>query len=363
MQSEWGHVLRVTVFGASHEPELGVRIEHLPKGLSIDTQALQAFLNRRASDGGVGKTARREPDRIVIRSGLSDGRTDGTPFVAVIENKNIDSAPYDAYRDVPRPSHIDYPARLRFGEDVDLRGGGHFSGRMTAAYCIAGGIAKQQLERRGVAIAAHLRSVGDVSDVPFDSVHPDPTVLKAVSEKPFPVLDDARGAQMREKIQAVQAQDDSIGGVIECIVTGFPKGVGSPLFCGIDSRLSELLFAVPAMRGVAFGSGFDAANMTGSLHNDPYVLENGTVRTETNFHGGLIGGISTGMPIVFSAAIKPASGIALPQRTLNLKTGEQTELTVRGRHDACIAVRAVPVIEAVAALAMYDILLEEHYAE
>lgn len=359
MQSEWGNALQITVFGASHAPELGVKITGLPKGLPIDLNALQSFLDRRAPGNSAGSTPRREPDRVLIRSGITDGHTDGEALVAVIENKNADSAPYAAYRDVPRPSHIDYPARLRFGEDVDLSGGGHFSGRMTAAYCIAGGIALQMLSRMGVQIAAHLLSVGDVSDTPFDPVDPDPAVLTALGKKPFPVLDDACGERMRERIDAVQRAGDSIGGTIECIVTGFPKGRGTPLFSGVDSRLAALLFAVPAVRGVGFGSGFASADMTGSEHNDPYCLRNGEVRTETNRHGGILGGITTGMPIVFTAAIKPASGIALPQRTLNRKTGEQETLTVKGRHDACIAVRAVPVIEAVAALALYDLLLEE----
>ena len=363
MQSEWGRALHVTVFGASHAPELGVKIEHLPKGLPVDVDALQAFLNRRAPGTAVGSTARREADRVIIRSGLSDGVTAGEPLIAVIENVNADSAPYRAFRDVPRPSHVDFPAHLRFGEGVDLAGGGHFSGRMTAAYCIAGGIAMQQLTRMGVTIGAHLLSVGEVEDTPFDPVCPDPDALRAVSARPFPVLDEAAGVRMQECILNVQSDGDSVGGIIECAVCGFPEGHGTPLFSGIDSRLAELLFAVPAVRGVAFGSGFGAARMTGSAHNDPFCLRNGEVRTETNRHGGLIGGISTGMPILFTVAVKPASGIAKAQSTLNLRTGGQETLTIRGRHDACIAVRAVPVIEAVAALVLYDVLLEEAYAE
>ena len=363
MQSEWGRKLHTAVFGASHRPEIGVRIEGLKKGLPIDLDALQSFLNRRAPGTATGSTPRKEPDRLLIRSGIQNGFTDGEPFVAVIENTNFDSAPYEAYRDVPRPSHIDYPARLRFGDGVDLAGGGHFSGRMTAAYCIAGGIAYQQLSRIGVTIAAHLLSVGDVFDDPIDPVDPDPEALRAVSRKAFPVLNDDKGLLMQQRIRTVAAEGDSIGGTIECAVVGFPKGHGTPLFDGIDSRLASLLFAVPAVRGVAFGSGFHAANMRGSEHNDPYRLVDGEVKTETNRHGGLIGGISTGMPIVFTVAVKPASGVAQPQKTLNLKTGKQETLTVSGRHDACIAVRAVPVIEAVTALALYDLLSEEEDAE
>ena len=285
-----------------------------------------------------------------------NGAADGGEIVAVIRNTNADSKPYAAYRDVPRPSQVDLPARWRFGEDVDLNGGGHFSGRMTAAYCIAGGIAMQILNRMGVRIAAHLLSVGNVSDRPFDPVDPDLSTLK---DKPFPVFDDAAGAAMQQAIAEAKAEGDSLGGVIECAVTGFERGHGTPLFDGIDSRLASLLFAVPAVRGVAFGSGFDAAKMKGSEHNDPYVLNGDAIATETNRHGGVIGGISTGMPIVFTAAIKPTASIAKPQNTLNLATGEQTTLCIEGRHDACIAVRAVPVIEAVAALTLCDLYLEE----
>lgn len=359
MQSEWGHALHMTVTGGSHEPELGVVLTGLPKGTPVDCEALQSFLARRAPGLGVGSTARKEPDRVRILSGLSGGVTDGSPLSAVIENRNFDSAPYETYRRVPRPSQIDLPARWRFGDDVDLRGGGHFSGRMTAAYCIAGGIAMQALSRLGVQVAAHLLSVGAVSDAVFDPVDPDPDLLSTLSQKPFPVLDDDAGLAMQREIEAAKAEGDSIGGVIECIVTGFPKGFGTPLFNGVDSRLSALLFAVPAVRAVAFGSGFSAAQMRGSAHNDPYVLQNGEIRTVSNRHGGIIGGITTGMPIVFTAAVKPAASIGLAQQTLDLHTGEQTVLRIEGRHDACIAVRAVPVIEAAAALALYDLYLEE----
>ena len=359
MQSEWGHTLRLTVSGGSHEPEIGIALDGLPRGLHVDVDALQGFLSRRAPGHGVGSTSRTETDRILVRSGLSNGITDGSVFCAVIENTNYDSKPYDRFSDTPRPSQIDLPARWRFGDGIDLRGGGHFSGRMTAAYCVAGGIAYQALSSLGVRIAAHLLSVGDVQDEPFDPVSPDPESFQALRSKPFPVLNDEKGRDMQSLIERVQQERDSVGAVIECIVTGFPKGYGTPLFDGIDSRLSSLLFAVPAVRGVAFGSGFESARMRGSAHNDAYLKRDGEIKTETNRHGGIIGGISTGMTIVFTVAVKPAASIALPQKTLCLSAGVQTTLTIEGRHDACIAVRAVPVIEAVAALALYDLYLEE----
>ena len=361
MQSEWGHALQLTVFGGSHEPELGMVLRGVPKGTPIDLGALQAFVSRRAPGSGVGSTARSEADRVIVQRGIADGAADGGEIVAVIRNTNADSKPYAVYRDVPRPSQIDLSARWRFGEDIDLRGGGHFSGRMTAAYCIAGGIALQALARRGVRIAAHLLSVGDVFDRAFDPVEPDG--LDNLPFKPFPVLDDQAGTAMQRAIADAKADSDSLGGSIECIVTGLERGRGTPLFDGVDSRLASLLFSVPAVRAVAFGSGFQAARMKGSEHNDPYVLKNGGIATETNRHGGIIGGITTGMPIVFTVAVKPAASIAKPQTTLRLSTGEQETLCIEGRHDACIAVRAVPVIEAVAALALYDLILEETHAE
>lgn len=359
MQSEWGHALRLCVFGGSHEPMLGMRLSGVPAGTPIDLTALQAFLDRRAPHAQIGSTARTEADRFLVKSGITDGMADGNVIELIIQNTDADSKPYDLYRDVPRPSQIDYPARLRFGEDVDLRGGGHFSGRMTAAYCMAGGIAMQALNRCGVRVGAHLLSVGSVFDRAFDPVVPE----LPVAASPLPVLDEAVIDTMQQAIADAKADGDSIGGIIECAVTGFPKGHGTPLFDGIDSRLSSLLFAVPAVRAVSFGSGFNAAAMRGSAHNDAYCLSDGEVRTETNRHGGLIGGISTGMPILFTVAIKPAASIRKPQQALHLPSGEQTTLTVSGRHDACIAVRAVPVIEAAAALALYDVLLEESHAE
>ena len=362
MQSEWGHALKISVYGGSHEPLLGVRVCGLPKGIAIDTDALQAFVSRRAPNGAVGTTPRTEADFVRIKSGLVNGQTDGGAFIAEIENRNAQSKPYNTYRDIPRPSQIDLPARWRFGDDTDLRGGGHFSGRMTAAYCIAGGIAMQALNAQGVRIGAHLCTVGALRDRLFDPVDPRAD-LETLTGKPFPVLDDAQGKAMQQLIAAIQSYGDSIGATVECAVTGYAHGYGTPLFDGIDSRLASLLFAVPAVRGVAFGSGFEAAQMKGSEHNDAYIMHDGTVKTETNNHGGIIGGISTGMPILFTVAIKPAASIRLPQTTLQLSTGKQTELRIEGRHDACIAVRAVPVIEAVAALALYDLYLEETYAE
>lgn len=359
MQSEWGHALHLTVFGASHEKELGIVLSGLPKGLPVDPDVLTAFLARRRPGSGVGSTARNETDVPIIRSGLTDGVTDGSPLIAVIKNKDADSAPYAAYRRVPRPSQIDLPARLRFGDETDLRGGGHFSGRMTAAYCMAGGIALQQLQRIGVRVFAHLLSVGDVSDPTFMDVAPDIEALASLKDKAFPVLDDAKGQEMQDLIRKTQAEGDSVGGTIECMITGCPPGCGTPLFAGVDSRLAELLFAVPAVHAVAFGSGFSASRMKGSAHNDPFVQIGDRIETETNFHGGLIGGITTGMPILCTVAVKPAASIRIPQTTLDLETGRQTVLTVEGRHDACIAVRAVPVIEAVSALALYDLFLEE----
>jgi chorismate synthase len=286
-----------------------------------------------------------------------DGHTCGAPLAAVIENTDTRSGDYAALRDVPRPGHADYPAQVKYGGWQDVAGGGHFSGRLTAPLCIAGGICLQLLRRRGVDIAAHIASVGDIEDEPFDPMGPDAGVLTALRERAFPVLDEARGAVMGECIRACAAEGDSVGGVVECVAIGLPAGIGGPLFGGLESRLSAALFAIPAVKGVEFGAGFGAARLRGSENNDPYAVRGGAVVTGSNHAGGILGGISTGMPLVLRAAFKPTPSIARPQRSVRLSTMEETELTVTGRHDPCIVPRAVPVVEAVTAIVLLDALL------
>jgi len=357
MSSSFGDRLRVSIFGQSHGAAIGVVMDGLPAGETIDLETLQAFLRRRAPKTDGTTTARRETDEAEILSGLADGHTTGDPLAAIIRNRDAKSEHYQAFANTPRPSHADYPARLRFGEGCDLRGGGHFSGRLTAPLCFAGGIAAQLLARRGVTVGAHIKRIFDIEDISFDPVNIDAATLRGISEKDFPCISDAIAERMRERILTARQEGDSLGGLIECAAVGFPAGKGNPMFNGLENRLSAALFGIPALRGVEFGAGFAAAAMRGSTHNDPYCMRDGAVRTITNHHGGILGGISTGMPVLLRVAIKPTPSIALAQETVDLQTGQPATLRIEGRHDPCIVPRALPCVEAVVALCLLDYLL------
>ena len=360
MSSEFGHLLKISVFGQSHGRAIGVNIDGLPAGEVIDLDALQAFLDRRRPGKDGLSTARKEADRPIFLSGLENGRTCGAPLCAIIENSDQHSSDYDDLRDKPRPSHADYTAWVKWGGQADMRGGGHFSGRLTAPLCIAGGIAKQILARRGVFVGAHLAAVGPEQDQPFP-LYPTATLFHQVASKPFPVLDDAAGERMQSLIRTVRAEGDSVGGIVECAVIGLAPGLGDPMFDGMENRLAAALFGIPAVKGVEFGAGFAAAAMRGSEHNDPFIVENGIVRAKTNHAGGILGGITTGMPLTLRLAVKPTASILRPQQTVSLSAMEETTLQIRGRHDPCIAHRAVPVVEAVTAAVILDLLLEGHH--
>ncbi len=360
MSSEFGKMLRVSVFGQSHGRAIGVTMDGLPAGEAVDLEALNAFLARRKPGTSPLSTARREADDPVFLSGLEDGVTCGAPLCAVIANSDQHSGDYGELADKPRPSHADYTAFVKWGGQADMRGGGHFSGRLTAPLCIAGGIAKQILARRGVHVGAHLAAVGTEEDSPFP-LHPTAALFDAVAAKDFPVLDDGAGARMQALILEARQSLDSVGGVIECAAVGLPAGLGDPMFDGVENRLAAALFGIPAVKGVEFGDGFAAARSRGSENNDPFVMEDGRVQTETNHAGGILGGITSGMPIVLRTAMKPTPSIAQPQRTVSLSAGENAELVIHGRHDPCIAHRAVPVVEAVTAAVLLDLLLEGHH--
>ena len=358
MSSELGNNIKVSVFGQSHAPAIGVTVDGLPAGEAVDLDRLQAFLDRRAPGRGDLSTARREEDRPRILCGLLDGRTCGAPLAAVIENGDTRSGDYDRLRDVPRPGHADYPAQVRCRGFQDVRGGGHFSGRLTAPLCVAGGVCLQILERRGVRIAAHIRSVGEAEDRPFRELGEDPGTLDALAQAPFPVLEERAGEEMRRLIQEAREAGDSVGGTVECIVQGLPAGLGSGMFGGADSRLAAALFGIPAVKGVEFGAGFGAARLRGSENNDPYRMEGGRVTASSNRAGGVLGGITTGLPLVFRAAFKPTPSIARAQDSVSLSRRENETLAVRGRHDPCIVPRAVPVVEAAAAILALDLLMD-----
>ena len=353
-----GKQITITVFGESHAPAVGMTLCGVPAGERIDFEALAAFMRRRAPGKDAISTARCEADIPEFLCGVTGGVTTGAPITAIIRNSDTRSSDYKGFSQTPRPSHADYTATVKYGGKSDMRGGGHFSGRLTAPLCIGGGVALQILARRGVKIGAHALRIADVSDTPFDLAKVDESTLDALAARDFPTLSPAAGEKMIGEILAAKREGDSVGGVIECAVLGMPAGFGAPMFDGIENRLAAALFGIPAVKGVEFGSGFAAAGMRGSAHNDPFIFEGGIVRTKTNNSGGVQGGISNGMPIVFRIAVKPTPSIAKEQQTVNLQTGEAAALTIGGRHDPCIAVRAVPVTEAVAALTILDILSE-----
>ena len=360
MSSEFGNILRVSVFGQSHGKAIGVNIDGLPAGEPIDLEELNAFLDRRKPGKSPLSTARKESDTPVFLSGLENGVTCGFPLCAVIENSDQHSSDYSELADKPRPSHADYTARVKWGGHADMRGGGHFSGRLTAPLCIAGGIAKQILARRGIFVGAHLAAVGTVDDAPFP-LHPTAELFDAIAAKPFPVVDDGAGERMQALILEARQDLDSVGGIIECAAIGLPAGLGDPMFGGVENRLAAALFGIPAVKGVEFGLGFGSSRLRGSENNDPFTVENGTVVTASNRAGGILGGITTGMPVTLRTAIKPTPSISRPQQTVRLSAMENAELVIRGRHDPCIAHRAVPVVEAVTAAVLLDLLLEGNH--
>ena len=350
--------LKISIFGQSHGKGIGVVIDGLPAGERIDMDALRAFMQRRSPGNSDVATARKEEDLPEILSGLVNGVTCGAPLCAVIENKNAHPSDYDALKHVPRPGHADYTAHIKYGGFQDAAGGGHFSGRLTAPLIFAGGICKQILERRGVVIGAHLWSVGQVRDERFDPVHVTGEQLLLPGRKAFPTLSDEAGEKMRESILSAKAMGDSLGGVIECACTGVPAGLGDPMFDGMENRLSRILFAIPAVKGVEFGDGFCAAASMGSVQNDAYYIEETVIKCRTNHAGGILGGITNGMPILFRCAVKPTPSIAGKQESVNLASGQAEMLEIGGRHDPCIAPRAVPVVEAAAAIALLDAQME-----
>ena len=330
MGNSFGNIYKFTVFGQSHAPAIGVTIEGLPAGEKIDMEALQSFLDRRAP-GGKYSTARKEADKVEILSGFnSAGLSCGSPITAIIRNTDTRSKDYSYLENVPRPGHSDYPAMVKYGAGRDYFGGGQFSGRLTASMCIAGGIAMQMLEKMGVKITSRIVSIGGETD----------------EEAMFAL------------IEKVKAEGDSVGGIIECVAEGVPAGVGEPMFGGLENRIAQAVFGIPAVKGIEFGAGMAVGNMRGSENNDEFYMDGDKVKTRGNNHGGILGGMSSGMPIVFRAAIKPTPSIAMEQGSVDMKKGENTTLSVHGRHDPCIAPRALPCLESAMAVAIYDAILE-----
>lgn len=359
MGSTWGDHVKISVFGESHGPGIGVVIDGLPAGFPIDENEIERFMARRAPGRTPWSTSRRESDRPEFISGLYRGKTTGTPLCGLIRNTDQRSTDYDAIKMKPRPGHADLTGHIRYRGYQDARGGGHFSGRLTAPLVFAGAICSQVIRERQVHSSAHILDIAEIKDSSFDPMTSDESLYRTLSDKVFPVIDDEAGQTMVQAVMAAAEAGDSVGGIIEGIVTGLPAGLGNPMFGGIESRLSSLLFGIPAIKGVAFGSGFQTAHMYGSEHNDPMRQEGKSIRYLSNHNGGVLGGISTGLPVVFQVVVKPTPSIAKEQQTVNLETQVNERLQIKGRHDPCIVPRAVPVIEAAASIFALDLLLDQ----
>ncbi len=349
--------MRYALFGESHGPAVGIVLRDVPPGVELDMAFVEREMARRAPGKSELTTSRKEADVVSVLSGVFEGKTSGTPLCAIIANTDTRSSDYDNLRRLPRPGHADYTGHVRYAGYNDPRGGGHFSGRLTAPLVFAGAVAKLALLQRGVRVAARIRELAGIADVPLDMAAPDMEALAAAAEKPFPVLDEERRKTMEKAILKAKDRGDSVGGVVECVIAGLPAGLGGPDFGdNVEGVLARHVFAVPAVKGIEFGAGFRLAGMCGSEANDPLIpADNGRIATRTNNNGGINGGIANGMPVVFAVVIKPTSSIASAQQSVNLDTGESETLRVEGRHDPCILIRAVPVIEAVAALAVCDL--------
>ena len=358
MATTYGKNFKITIYGGSHDKEIGVIAEGLPKDFEIDIPSLESFMQRRAPGKDSYSTARREPDAPVFLSGVEEGKLNGDTLRAVIYNKNQHSSDYKSLEFVPRPSHADFAARAKYGESVDLRGGGHFSGRLTAPLCIVGGICLQYLKNQDIHIGAHAFCIGNAYDKPFDMVSLDEKTLSISACSPYPFIDATAGEAMLSEIEAARDAGDSVGGIVECGIIGVPAGLGEHMFDGIENRIAQIVFGIPAVKGIEFGKGFGVAHLRGSENNDPFYTDGEKIYTKTNNAGGILGGMTSGMPIVFRAAMKPTPSIYKEQDSVDMVSMTNTRLAINGRHDPCIVMRAVPVFEAAAAIAITDILLD-----
>lgn len=359
MASFWNRNISISIFGESHGPAIGVVIDNLPPGEYIDLEKLRHFMARRAPKKDGTSTPRSEQDLPQIMSGLLNDRTTGVALCTFIQNTDTRSKDYSNLARLPRPGHADYTGAMRYRGFNDVRGGGHFSGRLTAPLCFAGAICGQILERRGIYTGAHITEIHGIKDDRFSPTKVTKEDILAVRKKNFPVINDVKGEQMREDIREARRGGESLGGRIECATVNVPAGVGSPMFDGLENTIAQLIFGIPAVKGLEFGAGFQVAEMVGSQNNDPfYVDENGHILTKTNNHGGILGGISSGMPITLQVAVKPTSSIAKKQETVDFRAKTNEILQIHGRHDPCIVPRAVPCVEAAVNIALLSHMME-----
>lgn len=359
MSSSWGERIKLSIFGGSHTEAIGVNLEGLPAGEAVDWEEVLAQMARRAPGQDPTATTRREADEPRVLCGLLEGVTTGAPLCAIIENTNQRSKDYSQLKVLPRPGHADYTAFVKYGGHNDVRGGGHFSGRLTAPLVFAGALARQMLARRGVTVASHVAAIAGVKDRAFDPENPSPALLERLSREYFPVIDPAVKEAMREEIERVRMDRDSVGGVVECVIAGLPVGAGDPMFGGAENKIASLVFGIPAAKGVEFGAGFGAAELRGSENNDPFYVDgSGQIRTRGNRAGGILGGITNGMPLIFRTAFKPTPSISREQDTVDLRAHADSKLTVTGRHDPCIVPRAAAAVEAAACVAALELLAQ-----
>lgn len=356
MSGVWGNNIKISIFGESHGGAIGINISGLPVGKDINEEEIYKDMKRRAPGNSNLTTARKEEDKVEILSGIFNGKTTGAPLCGIIRNNDTRSKDYSKLKNVMRPSHSDYPASIKYKGFNDYRGGGHFSGRITAPLVFAGAIAKSILKEKGINIGAHIKSIADIEDIEFNPLNIENSILESIKEKDLPIIDDNKKALMEHRILSAKMEGDSVGGIVQCAITGVNVGVGDPFFDSVESTIAHLAFSVPAVKGIEFGKGFDLTKLKGSEANDSYYYEGEKIATKTNNNGGILGGLTNGMPILFNVAIKPTASIIKYQDTVDIENKEDTKLQIEGRHDPCIVPRAVVVIEAIAALALLDLM-------
>lgn len=356
MSGVWGSKIKYSIFGESHGEAIGITIDGLQPGIELNLEEINREMRRRAPGKNKLSTPRQEKDEFQILSGYFNNKTTGTPLCTVISNSDHHSKDYEKTKDLMRPGHADYTGKVKYGGFNDYRGGGHFSGRITAPIVFAGALAKQIIGKKGIMIGSHIKSIGTVGEEYFDEVNIKEDLLKELSQKEFPTIDEEKGLSMQQEILNAREKLNSIGGIVECAILNLPPGVGSPFFGSVESVLSSLLFSIPAVKGVEFGAGFRISKMKGSVANDEFYIEDGTIKTYTNNNGGILGGITNGMPVIFRVAFKPTPSIAQEQKTVDICKNKNTTIEIQGRHDPCIVQRAVPVVEAVAAMGILELM-------
>ncbi len=354
-----GTRFKIISFGESHGNLIGIIVDGVPAGLELDLEFIQSELNKRRPGQSQLTTSRSEADKAKVLSGIFNDKTTGAPICLIVENEDVDSSKYEIFKNILRPSQVDYTALKKFGGFADYRGSGRFSGRIMAGFVMAGAIAKQILSKYDITIFAYTKSIGNIFDEEVYSIDDIQKFIELREKSPIRALNSEKSKLMVQKIEEVKAQKDSIGGTIKCIVNNFPEGIGGPIFNSLESNISKAIFSIPAIKGIEFGAGFQAAKMKGSEHNDPWMIKDEKIQTIKNDAGGIIGGISTGMPIEFTVAIKPTATIGIPQKTVNIETMKNTEIEITGRHDPCIVPRAIIVVEAMTAITLLDFLLIE----